>query len=73
MSRTRLENMSDSRVGAILRRETILTPGPGWELLDKLESDSALTGIQSAKEGLADMRKLFEYLEVFGVLDKVRQ
>jgi len=73
MSRIRLENTSGSRVGVILCRATVLTPGPGWELLDKLESDSALTGIQSAKEGLADMRKLFEYLEVFGVLDKVRQ
>jgi histidyl-tRNA synthetase len=49
-----------------------LRTGPGWELLDKLESDSALTGIKSAREGLEDMRKLFGYLEVFGVLDKVR-
>jgi hypothetical protein len=28
-------------------------------------------GITSAKEGLADMRKLFGYLEVFDVLNKV--
>jgi hypothetical protein len=28
--------------------------------------------VTSAKEGLSDMRKLFTYLEVFGVLDKVR-
>ncbi|NXD32387.1 SYH protein, partial [Spelaeornis formosus] len=45
--------------------------GPGWELLERLESDAALTGVTSAKEGLSDMRKLFTYLEVFGVLDKL--
>lgn len=46
-------------------------PGPGWDVLKKLEDDEKLMGIESAKAGLADMRLLFEYLEVFGVLDKV--
>ena len=45
--------------------------GPGYELLEKLEKDQALSGVKSAKEGLEDMRKLFEYLEIMGVLDKV--
>lgn len=50
----------------------VLMPGPGFELLEKLEADSALNGVASAKQGLEDMRKLFTYLEVFGVLPKVR-
>ena len=33
-----------------------LTTGAGYELLEKLESDSALMGVASAKQGLADMR-----------------
>ena len=45
--------------------------GPGPELLAKLESDPALMSIQSAKEGLHEMRILFEYLEIMGVLGKV--
>ncbi|RSH94705.1 Cytoplasmic and mitochondrial histidine tRNA synthetase [Saitozyma podzolica] len=45
--------------------------GPGWDVLKKLEADEKLMGIESAKAGLADMRLLFEYLEVFGVLDKM--
>jgi histidyl-tRNA synthetase len=45
--------------------------GPGWEVLEKLEADVKLTGIASAKTGLADMRLLFEYLDIFGVLSKV--
>jgi histidyl-tRNA synthetase len=47
--------------------------GPGYALLAELESDKELSSIKSAKEGLEDMRRLFEYLEVFGVLDKVRR
>lgn len=58
-----------SQVGLLLRQADML--GPGREVLEKLEGDSDLMGIASAKEGLADMRKLFDYLEVFGVLDKV--
>ena len=35
-------------------------------------SDAALMAVPSAKAGLEDMALLFEYLEVYGVLDKVR-
>lgn len=45
--------------------------GTGFELLEKLESDAELGAIASAKAGLKDMRLLFEYLEVYGCLDKV--
>jgi histidyl-tRNA synthetase len=48
------------------------TLGKGWEVLEKLKSDEKLTGVKSAKEGLADMELLFGYLDVMGVLDKVR-
>jgi histidyl-tRNA synthetase len=47
--------------------------GQGFELLEKLESDTELNTIASAKAGLKDMRLLFEYLQVYEVLDKVRQ
>jgi len=40
-------------------------------LLEKLEGDAELNTIASAKAGLKDMRLLFEYLEVYEVLDKV--
>jgi histidyl-tRNA synthetase len=46
--------------------------GQGFELLEKLEGDAELNTIASAKAGLKDMRLLFEYLEVYEVLDKVR-
>jgi histidyl-tRNA synthetase len=48
-----------------------LSAGTGYDLLSKLEADEKLTAVVSAKEGLVDMRKLFDYLEVFGVLDRV--
>jgi hypothetical protein len=34
-------------------------------------SDEALMAVPSAKAGLDDMALLFDYLEVYGVLDKV--
>jgi histidyl-tRNA synthetase len=40
--------------------------------LEKLEGDAELNTVASAKAGLKDMRLLFEYLEVYGCLDKVR-
>ena len=49
----------------------LMCSDPGYKLLEKLESDAALNSVVSAKEGLDDMRKLFSYLEVFGVLEKV--
>ncbi|ORX33248.1 hypothetical protein BD324DRAFT_640419, partial [Kockovaella imperatae] len=45
--------------------------GPGYDLLEKLEKDEGLTGVKSAKEGLQDMRILFEYLEILGVYNKM--
>lgn len=39
-------------------------------MLEKLEGDAELNTIASAKAGLKDMRLLFEYLEVYEVLDK---
>jgi histidyl-tRNA synthetase len=39
--------------------------------LEKLEGDAELNTIASAKAGLKDMRLLFEYLQVYDVLDKV--
>lgn len=40
-------------------------------MLAKLQSDEKLMAVPSAKAGLADMAILFDYLEVFGVLDKM--
>ncbi|TXT12880.1 hypothetical protein VHUM_01281 [Vanrija humicola] len=46
--------------------------GKGREVLAKLQADEKLNAIASAKEGLADMALLFDYLEhAFGVLDKI--
>lgn len=42
-----------------------------WELLAKLEGDSKLTAERDAQLGLADMRLLLQYCELFHVLDKV--
>lgn len=43
----------------------------GEELLAKLEGDTKLSANADAKKGLDDMAKLFTYLKIFGVLDKV--
>ncbi|PKI82321.1 histidine--tRNA ligase [Malassezia vespertilionis] len=40
------------------------------ELLEKLEADADLTQNQRASEGLADMRLLFDYLDVYGILGR---
>ncbi|BEJ16155.1 hypothetical protein CspHIS471_0507600 [Cutaneotrichosporon sp. HIS471] len=45
--------------------------GKGREVLNKLQADEALNGVKSAKEGLADMAILFDYLDCFGVTDKM--
>jgi histidyl-tRNA synthetase len=50
---------------------TKLTAGQGREVLSKLQADEALNGVQSAKEGLADMAILFDYLDCFGVTEKM--
>ena len=41
------------------------------ELLDKLRTDEALSNNASAKQGTSDMALLFDYLEIFGILDKI--
>ncbi|GAA96629.1 uncharacterized protein L969DRAFT_94918 [Mixia osmundae IAM 14324] len=43
----------------------------GRELLDQLNGDAKLTGNKTASEGLVDMALLFNYLSIFGVLDKM--
>ncbi|WOO83909.1 Histidine--tRNA ligase, mitochondrial [Vanrija pseudolonga] len=46
--------------------------GKGREVLATLQADEKLNTIASAKEGLADIALLFDYLEhAFGVLDKI--
>lgn len=41
------------------------------ELLETLAADAILSGNESAKKGLDDMKLLFDYLTAFNVLDKV--
>ncbi|KAI9472373.1 MAG: histidyl-tRNA synthetase [Benjaminiella poitrasii] len=43
----------------------------GRDLLEKLKADPVLTANKSASEGLKDMEILFDYLEVFEVLEKM--
>ncbi|RKP23904.1 hypothetical protein SYNPS1DRAFT_24017, partial [Syncephalis pseudoplumigaleata] len=43
----------------------------GRELLDQLRADKELSSNAKAKEGLDDMETLFNYLEIFNVLDKI--
>ncbi|KAI0239197.1 Cytoplasmic and mitochondrial histidine tRNA synthetase [Massospora cicadina] len=43
----------------------------GRELCDVLLGDAGLATNPSAKEGVESMRLLFEYLEIFGALDKI--
>ncbi|KAI8801294.1 hypothetical protein BJ742DRAFT_779519 [Cladochytrium replicatum] len=43
----------------------------GPELCDVLASNEELMKSESAKKGVEDMRKLFRYLQIFGVADKV--
>ncbi|KAJ7638312.1 histidine-tRNA ligase [Roridomyces roridus] len=43
----------------------------GPELLEQLVTDEVLTANASAKQGLDEMRLLFTYLRVYGVIDKI--
>ncbi|KAN0064920.1 Cytoplasmic and mitochondrial histidine tRNA synthetase [Thecaphora frezii] len=43
----------------------------GRELLEKLQQDASLTGHLTASQGLKDMALLFDYLDVFGILDRM--
>ncbi|KAI2898497.1 hypothetical protein CBS63078_7613 [Aspergillus niger] len=51
--------------------ETYVMHKGGRELLDNLLKDEGLTANESAKAGLEDMGLLMDYLEAFGVLDKI--
>ena len=43
----------------------------GRDLLSNLSSDETISANLSAKKGLNDMTLLFDYLDIFGVLDKI--
>lgn len=68
-----MENTSSSRVSP-QPLSTIVSDvvvGPGKELLAKLQADEKLMAVPSANEGLKEMGILFDYLEIFGVLNYV--
>ncbi|KAF2224958.1 histidyl-tRNA synthetase mitochondrial precursor [Elsinoe ampelina] len=43
----------------------------GRELLESLQADATLSANESAKAGLADMKLLFDYLDIFSVFDRI--
>ena len=43
----------------------------GKDLLEALQADAVLTGNESAKQGLADMELLFDYLTTFDILNHI--
>lgn len=43
----------------------------GLDLVEELLQDPKLSQNKLAREGLADMKLLFEYLMLFGIADKV--
>ncbi|KAJ5570026.1 histidine--tRNA ligase mitochondrial [Penicillium hispanicum] len=58
--------------GAVADRiETYVMNKGSRELLNKLLDDETLTANASAKAGLEDMALMMDYLEAFGVLDKI--
>ncbi|KAJ5082741.1 hypothetical protein N7532_011784 [Penicillium argentinense] len=58
--------------GAVADRiETYVMHKGGRELLDRLMKDETLNANESAKAGLTDMGLMIDYLEAFGVLDKI--
>lgn len=44
----------------------------GRDLLEKLQKDEKLTQNASASQGLEDMALLYDYMDIFGITDKVR-
>jgi histidyl-tRNA synthetase len=53
-------------------KSTANTSGKGRDVLNKLLADEALNAVPCAKEGLADMAILFDYLEhAYGILDRM--
>lgn len=51
--------------------ETYVARRGGRDLLNDLLEDEALTANESAKAGLEEMTNLMDYLEAFGVLDRI--
>ena len=46
---------------------------PGvFDLVETLEKDEVLMNNKFAKQGVADMKLLLEYLDIYNVADKVR-
>lgn len=43
----------------------------GMEILEKMEADEKLGNNKRGKAGIADMKLLLRYCELFGILDKV--
>ena len=54
------------------RREAQLVPTGGLDLIERLLQDPKLSQNKLAKEGLGDMKLLFEYLTLFGITGQVR-
>lgn len=52
--------------------EARLVPTGGLDLIEQLLQDPKLSQNKVAKEGLGDMKLLFEYLTLFGITGKVR-
>ena len=44
----------------------------GMELVERLTADEALSNNKSAKVALDDMKLLLQYVDLFGITDKVR-
>lgn len=44
----------------------------GMELVERLTADEALSNNKSAKAALDDMKLLLQYVDLFGITDKVR-
>lgn len=55
------------------RPEAWLVPTGGTDLIERLLQDPKLSQNKLAKEGLGDMKLLFEYLTLFGIAGKVRR
>ena len=45
--------------------------GKPWELLSKLKSEQVFENHEGGKQTIADMELLFQYLEAFGVIDRI--
>jgi len=55
------------------RRAAWLLPTGGLDLIERLLQDPKLSQNKLAREGLGDMKLLFEYLTLFGITGKVRR